>query len=130
MASIVERPKKSGEITYQVKWREDGAWQTENFAGDEGADQAAQFKKLVEAHGNRWPHGWTKGHGFVAPEEHPNDHLLGDWAHRYVDGLNTVDPRTKHDYKRDIENHFLALSGGSCDLPTRRSLVGSWVGGI
>ncbi|MEK8170992.1 hypothetical protein NKH77_19895 [Streptomyces sp. M19] len=52
MASIVERPKKSGEITYQIKWRQDGDWQTENF-GDE--DSAKQFKGLVEAHGNRWP---------------------------------------------------------------------------
>ncbi|UDM00023.1 tyrosine-type recombinase/integrase [Streptomyces longhuiensis] len=106
MASIVERPKKSGEITYQVKWREGGAWQSENF-GD--PDQADQFKRLVEAHGGTWPHGWTKGLGFVEPETHPDDHLFADYAHRYVDGLNTVDDRTKHDYKRDIENHFVGV---------------------
>ncbi|MFF2651509.1 tyrosine-type recombinase/integrase [Streptomyces sp. NPDC058045] len=107
MASIVERPKKSGEITYQVKWRQDGAWQTENFGGEAGDDQAAQFRALVEAHGNQWPHGWTKGIGFVEPEQHPHDRALGEYAHSYADGLNTVDGRTRHDYKRDIERHFL-----------------------
>ncbi|MFF9894906.1 tyrosine-type recombinase/integrase [Streptomyces longispororuber] len=105
MASIVERPKKIG-ITYQVKWRQDGAWQTENF-GDE--DSAMTFKGLVEAHGNKWPHGWIKGLGFVEPEPHPNDPPFGDYAHTYVDSLNTVDDRTKHDYKRDIERHFLGV---------------------
>ncbi|MFI9624847.1 hypothetical protein [Streptomyces sp. NPDC052042] len=29
MASIVERPKKDGTTTYQVKWRQDGEWQSE-----------------------------------------------------------------------------------------------------
>ncbi|MFF3497430.1 tyrosine-type recombinase/integrase [Streptomyces sp. NPDC002795] len=110
MASIVERPKKSGEVTYQVKWREGGAWQTENFGGETGAEQAGQFKQLVEAHGSQWPYGWVKGHGFVEPEQHPNDHPFGDYALRYVDGLNTVDDRTKHDYKRDIEKHFLGVT--------------------
>lgn len=106
MASIVERPKKSGDTTYQVKWREGGAWQTENF-GD--PDQAGQFRKLVEAHGNRWPHGWTKGLGFVEPETLPGDHPFGEYAHAYADELNTVDERTKKDYKRDIDRHFLGI---------------------
>lgn len=54
MASIVERPQKSGTSTYQVKWRQDGAWQSERFA--ERPD-AKQFRKLVEAHGGQWPPG-------------------------------------------------------------------------
>ncbi|MEV1020666.1 site-specific integrase [Streptomyces sp. NPDC050264] len=106
MASIVPRPKRSGEITYQVKWREAGDWQSEKF-GDEPS--AEQFRLLVEAHGNRWPHGWTRGLGFVEPEEHPGDRALGEYAHAYVDGLNTVDARTQHDYKRDVEKHFLGV---------------------
>ncbi|AGP57650.1 hypothetical protein M271_31090 [Streptomyces rapamycinicus NRRL 5491] len=36
MASIVERPKKDGSSTLQVKWRQDGEWQTERF-GDSGS---------------------------------------------------------------------------------------------
>ncbi|MFF9043281.1 tyrosine-type recombinase/integrase [Streptomyces parvulus] len=109
MASIVSRPKKSGETTYQVKWRQDGSWQTENFGGDEGENQAGQFRALVEAHGNRWPHGWVKGHGFVEPDTNPDDVDLVAWAHRYVDGLTGVEGRTRADYKRDIDRHFAGV---------------------
>jgi integrase len=107
MASIVERPKKGGDTTYQVKWRQDGEWQTERF-GD--TDSAKTFKGLVEAHGNQWPHGWTRGHGFVEPDTHPDDVPLLDFAHRYVDRLTGIDARTRKDYKRDIDNHFGGLS--------------------
>ncbi|MFJ9128873.1 tyrosine-type recombinase/integrase [Streptomyces sp. NPDC102340] len=106
MASIVERPKKSGETTYQVKWREGGAWQSEKF-GDEPS--AEQFKQLVEAHGGQWPHGWTKGYGFVEPEQDPDDMPLTDWAYRFVDRLTGVDKRTKADYRRDIDRHFAGI---------------------
>lgn len=106
MASIVPRPKKSGEITYQVKWRESGDWQTENFGGEDGQGQAEQFRKLVEAHGNKWPYGWVRGQGFVEPEVHPDDVPLLAWAHRYVDRLTGVTARTKSDYHRDLDNHF------------------------
>jgi integrase len=109
MASIVPRPKKSGEITYQVKWREGGDWQTENFGGDDGQDQAEQFRKLVEAHGNKWPYGWVRGQGFVEPEAHPDDVPLLAWAHRYVDRLTGVESRTKSDYHRDIDRHFVPV---------------------
>lgn len=106
MASIVERPKKSGPPTYQVKWRQDCQWQTENFGGDEGEDQAEQFRKLVEAHGNKWPYGWIKGKGFVEPDEHPDDVPLLPYANRYVDRLTSVDIRTREDYRREIRLHF------------------------
>ncbi|WP_309029017.1 tyrosine-type recombinase/integrase [Streptomyces alfalfae] len=109
MASIRKREKKDGSATYQVRWLQGGrggSWEDEKF-GDE--DSADQFRKLVEAHGNQWPHGWVKGRGFVEPETHPDDHPFGSYAHAYVDALNTVDDRTKHDYKRDIERHFLGV---------------------
>ncbi|WP_329462391.1 hypothetical protein [Streptomyces sp. NBC_01431] len=53
MASIVDRPKKDGSVTYQVKWCQGGSWQTENFGNPDGAKQ---FKGLVEAHGHRGQH--------------------------------------------------------------------------
>jgi site-specific recombinase XerC len=103
MASIVERPKKGGDSTFQVKWREGGGWETERF-GD--VDSAKAFKKLVEAHGGKWPHGWVRGHGFVEPDTNPDDVPLIEWAHRYADRLTGIDERTRKDYKRDIDNHF------------------------
>ncbi|WP_143203532.1 hypothetical protein [Streptomyces sp. CB01580] len=60
IASIGERPKKDGTTAYQVKWRQDGEWQSEKF-GD--SDSAKQFKNLVEAHGGQWPHSWVRGEG-------------------------------------------------------------------
>lgn len=109
MASIVKRPKKNGDITYQVKWRQDGDWQTENFGGDEGASQAEQFKGLVEAHGNKWPPGWIKGQGFVEPDTDPHDVPFLEWAYHYVDKLTGVQDRVVDDYRREIELHLTLL---------------------
>lgn len=109
MASIVERPQKSGLVTFQVKWRQDGDWQNEKFGSEdpaEGRAQAEQFKKLVEAHGNRWPHGWVPGEGFVETPAVPGDVPLVEYANRYIDRLNHVDQRTKDDYHRDVRLHL------------------------
>ncbi|HKR50500.1 MAG TPA: site-specific integrase [Pseudonocardiaceae bacterium] len=102
----MKRPQKNGAITFQVKWRQDGDWQNERF-GDE--DTADQFKKLVEAHGNKWPHGWVKGQGFVETPPVPGDIPLVDYATRYVDRLTGIDERTRDDYHREIRIHLSLL---------------------
>lgn len=107
MASIVERPKKSGAITYQVKWRLEGSWQTENF-GERPA--AEQFKDLVDAHRGQWPHGWVRGHGFVEPETSSDDVPLLAYAERYVNRLTGIDDRTRDDYHREIRLHLSLLA--------------------
>ncbi|MER5882665.1 site-specific integrase [Streptomyces sp. NPDC001941] len=106
MASIVKRPKKSGDVTYQVKWRQDGEWQTENFGDPDAADQ---FRRLVEAHGNQWPHGWVRGQGFVEEPAVPGDIPLLEYATRYVDRLTGIDDRTREDYHREVRIHFTLL---------------------
>lgn len=103
MASIVERPKKDGTATFQVKWRQDGQWQSENFGE---RPQADQFKSLVEAHGGQWPHGWVRGEGFVEQPKIPGDMALVAYATRYVDRLTGIDDRTRDDYHREIRIHF------------------------
>ncbi|MEU4996556.1 site-specific integrase [Streptomyces sp. NPDC021622] len=115
MASIRKREKKDGSATYQVRWIQGGrggSWEDEKF-GDE--DSAAAFRKLVEAHGNQWPHGWVQGRGFVEPDEVDGDEPILPWAHRYVDRLTGVDARTKRDYHRDIDNHFGGISYTGAD---------------
>src|SRR5882757_2897386 len=89
MASIVERPKKDGDITYQVKWRLGGSppVQTENFTDP---DSAETFKQLVNLHDQHWPPGWVRGRGFVEEPEHPDDVPLLDYAHLYVDKLTGI----------------------------------------
>lgn len=106
MASIVERPKKDGTTTYQVKWRQDGEWQSEKFGDPDGADQ---FRALVEAHGGQWPHGWVRGQGFVDEPEIPGDVPFETWATRYVDRLTGIEERTREDYHRDLRIHLSLL---------------------
>jgi integrase len=118
MASIVERPKKDGSVTFQVKWRQDGSWQTENFGGPDvevAQGQAAQFKALVEAHGGKWPHGWVRGRGFVEPDEKPGDMPLVKWAERYVSRLTGIDVRTREDYMREVRIHFALIQHTRAD---------------
>jgi site-specific recombinase XerC len=116
MASIYERPKADGSITYQVKWREGGGrnapGQTEKFDDPTAAET---FKQLVNVHGQHWPPGWVRGHGFVEPDMSPNDVPLLEYAHRYADRLTGIDARTRKDYKRDIDKHFAGITHTRAD---------------
>lgn len=107
MAGIVERPKKGGTSTFQARWRQDGRVQTENF-GEGSADKT--FKGLVEAHGNRWPHGWVRGEGFVDEPKIPGDMPFVDYAVRYVNRLTGIDERTREDYLREVRIHLSLLT--------------------
>lgn len=111
MATIRRRDRKDGSSIFQVRWLQGGrggSWETEKFADP---DQADQFRKLVDAHGQQWPPGWVKGKGFVTEEEEagPNDVPFLDWARRYVDRLTGIDERCRHDYHRDINVHLSLL---------------------
>ncbi|MEU2510502.1 tyrosine-type recombinase/integrase [Streptomyces syringium] len=107
MASIVERPKSDGSLTFQVRWRDGGSRgskiETENFPDIESAEQ---FKKLVDAHGQHWPHGWVRGQGFVEEPAVPGDRPFVEWALRYVRRLTGIDERTRDDYEREIRLHL------------------------
>ncbi|MFI9235833.1 tyrosine-type recombinase/integrase [Streptomyces sp. NPDC053079] len=111
MASIVERPKVDGSITYQVRWRDGGGRaskvETENF---DTLPAAEQFRDLVNAHGQNWPHGWVRGQGFAEEPPVPGDQPLIDWALRYVSRLTGIDDRTRDDYEREIRLHLSLLS--------------------
>ncbi|MBH1932926.1 site-specific integrase [Streptomyces sp. AV19] len=107
MASIVERPKRDGTSTFQVRWRDGGGRvgkvETENFDSE---DAAEQFKDLVNAHRQHWPPGWVRGVGFVEEKPIPGDRPLTDYADQYVRRLTGTDRRTREDYARDIRLHL------------------------
>lgn len=106
MASIRQRERKDGTHIHQVRWLQGGrggSWQTETFGDHAGA---AQFKALVDIHGQQWPPGWVKGKGFVEEPAVAGDMPLVDWALRYIDRLTGIDERTRQDYRRDVANHF------------------------
>lgn len=109
MATIRERPRKDGGITYTVLWRaggtRNGKQESENFPDNE--KQAKVFRGLVDMHNQQWPPGWVRGQGFVQQEPaQGKDMPFADWAHRVVDRLNGVEGRTRKDYKRDLDNHI------------------------
>lgn len=121
MASIRKRVRRDGSTAYQVRWREggsrEGAPQSEVFDSE---PEAKQFQALVDAHGQHWPHGWVKGEGFVQPGEQDGGKTavtFDAWAEHFVETLTGVEVRTRHDYRRDIRNHFLPFFGGKdvCD---------------
>src|SRR5258706_14063846 len=62
MATIVERRRRDG-VDYQVRWRQDGSWQSDTFGTRR---QAMRFQCDVEEAGNRWPEGWVPGYGYGA----------------------------------------------------------------
>jgi integrase len=115
MASIRRRVRKDGTTAHQVRWLEGGLRggipESEVFDSE---PEAIQFKLLVDAHGQHWPPGWIKGEGFVQPktaEENRAVVTFDVWAERFVDTLTGVEVRTRHDYRRDIRNHFLPTFG-------------------
>ncbi|MFD4032107.1 tyrosine-type recombinase/integrase [Streptomyces sp. NPDC058637] len=106
MATIRERVRKDGTASFQVRWLQGGrggTWEAERF---EDPEQADTFRKLVDAHKQQWPYGWVPGQGFVEPEQDPDDVPLTDWARRYVDRLTGIDPRTRDDYRREVDRHI------------------------
>lgn len=120
MASIEQRA-----TDFRVVWRQAGVKQYERFATEQ---QAATFAALVKAHGDRWPHGWVKGHGFT---DAPSTALtFSAWAARSVASRATANERTRHDYLRDLERHILPTFG---DIPLdriTREMVGTWLIGL
>lgn len=117
MASVEQRPND-----YRVVWRQQGVKQAEKFAGPK---QAEQFRLLVEAHGDRWPTGWIKGHGFT--DAHGTAPTFTDWAARAIASRSTANARTRHDYQRDVTLHLGPTFGDiPLDLITRE-MVGAWL---
>lgn len=117
MASVEQRPND-----YRVVWRERGVKQSEKFSTPKQADK---FRLLVEAHGDRWPTGWIKGHGFTG--EHGSAPTFSDWAARAIASRSTANARTRHDYERDVTLHLEPTFGDvPMDLITRE-MVGTWL---
>jgi integrase len=100
MASVSSYARKDGGVSYQVKWREGGQWQSETFRSGTTAQnerRALAFKAAVEANDNRWPFGWIRGKGFVeadVPEE-----TFEEFASGYIDRLINVQPRQRSSYR-------------------------------
>lgn len=117
MASVEQRATH-----WRVVWRQSGEKQYELFPT---SAQAERFCQLVEAHGNRWPHGWTRGHGLA--EQHSDVPTFAEWATRAINSRSRANDRTRHDYRRDVDLHLAEPFGAvPLDLITRE-MVGQWL---
>jgi hypothetical protein len=133
MASVRQRNER-----WQVRWRQDGVARAETFPD---RAQARRFQGLVMAAGERYPEGWTPGHGF-APKE-PAGQLFGrapamgasarvrptlaEWFERAVAARTTANDRSKQDMRRDFRLHVPAwLAAVPVDRVTREQ-AGLWV---
>jgi integrase len=100
MAFIVKRRRSDGSIGHQVRWREDGRWQSDIFDTDR---KAARFKLDVEDAGERWPDGWVAGVGYVAQPAAPaNATLLADFAEQYLNTRTAVSDYQMARYRSDV----------------------------
>lgn len=96
MASVEKRTN-----TWRVVWREQGVKQTETLATEAAAQE---FRRYVEAAGNRWPRGWIPGKGW-ADEQESNAPTLTEWAAVAIANRTRANDRTKADYLRDVDRH-------------------------
>lgn len=124
MASVETRQGSSGD-TFRVVWRQDGAKQTERF---EDAGQAEQFRRMVEAAGNRWPYGWVPGAGFEAPRS--TAPTFREWAARAVAARTRANDRTKADYLAQLDKHVFPVLGDLRLDEIGREDVARWMGSV
>ena len=103
MATIKERKRADGQLSYRVVWKtgggREGAWESETF-GVRG--HAVRFRRDVDDAGQHWPDGWVKGVGYQQEIETPTDPSFVDFGKDYVRDLTGITPATRHRYDRQV----------------------------
>ncbi|MEU3501460.1 site-specific integrase [Streptomyces hundungensis] len=111
MAYIETKERKDGESTYVVRWRAGGARagkrESEPF---DDLPSAERFRDLVKGHGEHWPPGWIKGHGFVA-DQRRQETMFEPFALAYVDRLTGIQGDTRSKYKKEIRENMVPWFG-------------------
>ena len=120
MASIYTRTDNGGETVHWVRWREAGKQPSEPFRGPDADKRAERFKLDVELAGNTWPPLYWPRVGYVTQAQWnalssptpatttpvaPMTPLL-DYCRDRVSRITGIQPRTRSDYYRLIENYM------------------------
>ena len=107
MASIARRKRLDGSLGYQVRWRQDGRWQSDIF---DTQRKAQRFSLDVEDAGNRWPAGWVPGVGYLENIGAPTGRTaFADFAERYLNTRTAVSSYQMARYRsaiRRLAEHF------------------------
>lgn len=131
MAYIKKRDKRDGTASFTVMWRAGGArggkQESEVFEDETAAER---FRDLVNGHGQQWPPGWTRGHGFVADRRRAES-MFEPFALAYVDRLTGIQGDTRSKYKTRIRANmtpwFGPFSVEDGEGTIRREMVQDWV---
>lgn len=131
MAYIKKRDKRDGTASFTVMWRAGGArggkQESEVFEDETAAER---FRDLVNGHGQQWPPGWTRGHGFVADRRRA-DTMFEPFALAYVDRLTGIQGDTRSKYKKEIRENmapwFGPYSVEDGEGSVVRTMVQDWV---
>lgn len=143
MASVHPRESRTGIITsYQVKWRDGGGRagdpQSEKFDGDaEGLAAAQIFKQAVDEAGQRWPAGWVKGKGYIAPEgvgvADDAKYRFRTYATQVIELKTGIEEHYRKACMRELEMYIFPLFG-ECDVRSTEHFssdtVRAWVRGL
>lgn len=161
MATFKTIPGKHGD-SYKIEWRDgdgpgpDGKvknWsETFNPAKDPSRDFAAaqDFKRAVEAAGNRWPDYYIPGYGYLSPSEFlareraamevqaeqsagPAELTLEEFAPDHIDSLTDVEPATKTRYHQIFRDRIRPFFGRANlrddEVPTARE-ARKWINAL
>jgi len=123
----VRKHRTNRGTSYQVCWRQDGKYVSVTFASRVVANK---FRGKVDAADQRYPEGWTPGHGFVEQEETVPELTLRDWFPRAIAARPSAASGTKENYKRVFQRH---VSDELKDMPLTkitREMAGGWVAGL
>lgn len=131
MAYIETKERRGGDPTFVVRWRAAGARngkrESESF---DDLPSAEKFRDLVKAHGEHWPPGWTRGHGFVADRRRKGT-MFEPFALAYVDRLTGIQGDTRSKYKKEIRENmapwFGPYSVEDGEGSVVRTMVQDWV---
>ncbi|MYT99967.1 MULTISPECIES: site-specific integrase [unclassified Streptomyces] len=131
MAYIETKERRGGDATFVVRWRAAGARngkrESESF---DDLPSAEKFRDLVKAHGEHWPPGWTRGHGFVA-DRRRKETMFEPFALAYVDRLTGIQGDTRSKYKKRIRANMVPWFGSYSvedgEGTIRREMVQDWV---
>lgn len=119
MASIDHLP--SGK--WRVRWREGGGRggeaQSATFVTQR---DAAIFRGLVDAAGQRWPEEYRAQTGGVV--------TVADLAERWLANLTGIRVRTRADYARLLERHLLPGFGARAVTAVTEEDIGRWVSSL
>lgn len=120
-ASIRERTRKNGAVSYTVLCRVDGRQFPMTFRDQK---QAHAFQALVKAHGVRRA---LEMNGLSAPARSPKSFTVAGWVDQHIESLSGVEQKTIAEYRRFLTRDITPTLG---DVPLEtltREDVARWV---